>query len=96
MIAAMRQESIVFVMVLLFLALMVEKRQYDQNYSLRFSLAHPISPDNGCKYQLSKVSRLILIDSLILKVFMTNIWYRSCLIISYRATVQVMMKKLWL
>ena len=62
MIAAMRQESIVFVMVLLFLALMVEKRQYDQNYSLRFSLAHPISPDNGCKYQLSKVSRLILID----------------------------------
>ena len=69
MIAAMRQESIVFVMVLLFLALMVEKRQYDQNYSLRFSLAHPISPGNGCKYQLSKVSRLILIDFAYFKSF---------------------------
>ena len=69
MIAAMRQESIVFVMVLRFFALMVEKRQYDQNYSLRFSLAHPISPGKGCKYQLSKVNRLILIDFAYFKSF---------------------------
>ena len=73
MIAAMKQESIVFVMVLLFLrvflAVMVEKRQYNQNYSLRLSLAHPISPGKGCKYQLSKVSRLILRDFAYFKSF---------------------------
>ena len=40
-----------------------------QNYSLRFSLAHSISPGKGFKYQLSKVSRLILIDFAYFKSF---------------------------
>ena len=66
----MKQESIVFMMVLLFLASVVENLLYNWSYLLQFSLAHPIiNLGKDCKHYLSQVSRLILMGFACFKSF---------------------------